>query len=107
MSGRAVYRVKTFTRSKEGSCHRSSLSELTIAAYHCRVGARLIRKRASSAARSRAESRVLAMIIAAVGLPLFLAYVLVAADMRSDLSDLKPAQASLDQSMALVGWPGL
>jgi hypothetical protein len=47
------------------------------------------------------------MIIAAVGLPLILAYILVAADMRSDLSDLKPAQASLDQPTALVGWPGL
>jgi hypothetical protein len=40
-----------------------------------------------------------------VGLPLILAYVLVAADMRNDLSELKPAADSGDT--ALIGWPDL
>ena len=51
------------------------------------------------------ESGTIAAIIAAVGLPLILAYALVAADMRNDLSELKPAAASGDA--ALIGWPDL
>ena len=47
------------------------------------------------------------MIIGAVALPLVLAYILVAADMRSDLSDLKPARALADEATALIGWPDL
>jgi hypothetical protein len=39
--------------------------------------------------------------------PVILAYVLIAADMRIDLSDLKPAQASTDESTTLIGWPEL
>jgi hypothetical protein len=54
---------------------------------------------------SRRESGTIAAIVAAVGLPLILAYVLVAADMRDDLSELKPAAVSGDA--ALIGWPDL
>jgi hypothetical protein len=50
---------------------------------------------------------VLAAIIAAIGPPLLLAYILVAADMRSDLSELKPTEACADKGTALVGWPEL
>src|SRR5665213_1192554 len=71
------------------------------------MGARVIRKRATPGTRRKAESRVIAAIIAAVGLPVILTYILVAADMRSDLSDLKPAQASADTWTALIGWPEL
>jgi hypothetical protein len=71
------------------------------------MGARVIRKRGASAARHKAESRAIASIIAAVGLPVMLAYILVAADMRSDLSGLKPAQAVADTRTALIGWPEL
>ena len=51
------------------------------------------------------ESRTIAAIVAAVGLPLILAYLLVAADMRNDLSELKPTAVSGDT--ALIGWPDL
>jgi hypothetical protein len=47
------------------------------------------------------------MIIAAIVLPMIPAYILVAADMRSDLSDLKPARALADKATALIGWPDL
>ena len=42
-----------------------------------------------------------------MGLPVILAYVLVAEDMRTDLSELKPGQAMVDQTTALIGWPDL
>jgi hypothetical protein len=47
------------------------------------------------------------MILAAVGLPVLLAYILVAADMRPDLSDLRPVRSLQDSSLALIGWPDL
>lgn len=59
------------------------------------------------AARRRGEWKVIAVIIAGVGLPMILAYLLVAADMRSDLSDLKPIRATVDNSTAVIGWPDL
>ncbi|MGD1072064.1 MAG: hypothetical protein ABSB15_18185 [Bryobacteraceae bacterium] len=39
--------------------------------------------------------------------PLLLAYVLIATDMRTDLSELKPRQAASDQGAALVTWTDL
>jgi hypothetical protein len=60
-----------------------------------------------SAARRKEEFRALALVIGAVVLPLFLAFILVAADMRTDLSDLKPVQSWADQTTALVGWGDL
>lgn len=38
---------------------------------------------------------------------MILAYILVAADMRSDLSDLKPSGEMPDKATALIGWPDL
>jgi hypothetical protein len=70
------------------------------------VGARVIRKPDSSA-RKRKETLTLWAIIAAIGLPLLLAYILVAADMRSDLSELKPAKQVDGTGFVPVGWPEL
>jgi hypothetical protein len=47
------------------------------------------------------------MIICAIVLPLILAFILVGADMRSDLSDLIPREALPDQSTVLIGWGDL
>jgi hypothetical protein len=73
------------------------------------VGARLIKKRgaANNTARRKEEFRAIVMIICAIVLPLVLAFILVAADMRSDLSDLIPREALPDQSAALIGWADL
>ena len=67
----------------------------------------MIRKRDSSADRPRKEFRVIAAIIAAVTLPTILAYILVATDMRADLSELKPVQDPGDQAPAAIGWADL
>lgn len=47
------------------------------------------------------------ILIAAVGLPFLLACVLVSADIRSDLSDLKAAELYGKQGAPLVGWGDL
>jgi hypothetical protein len=67
----------------------------------------VIRIPGAAAARRKEESRALALIIGAVVFPLFLTFILVGADMRSDLSDLKPTQSSADHGTALVGWGDL
>lgn len=110
MSEGAVYLWKQAVRVKEGSAHGKSRARLAIAIYYRDVGARFIRKRGTAAVlriRRKEEFRVFVMIIAGLGLPLTLAYILVAADMRSDLSDLKPTQALIDETTALIGWPEL
>jgi hypothetical protein len=71
------------------------------------VGTRFIKRRGISAAQGKRESRALASILCAVVLPLVLAFVLVALNMRSDLSDLMPAEALPDGSAALIGWQDL
>jgi hypothetical protein len=71
------------------------------------VGTRIIRKNRSAAAQRREELIVLGSVIGAVGVPFALACFLVAADIRSDLSDLRPARALADPATALVGWPEL
>ena len=53
--------------------------------------------------RSRQESRTIVAIIAAIVLPCILMLLLVAADMRPDLSDLQPLSREAD----LIGWPQL
>jgi hypothetical protein len=63
--------------------------------------------RGISAARRREEVRALATIVAATVLPLVLAFILVAADMRSDLSDLTPSETLPDGGPALIGWGAL
>jgi hypothetical protein len=52
---------------------------------------------------------VIATIIAAIALPMILAFILVATDMRVDLSELKPVQtlAAEDNGAQPVGWPDL
>ena len=47
------------------------------------------------------------MIITAIGVPMVLAYVLVAADVRSDLSDLKPHVSATGPAGMLAGWPDI
>ncbi|HTA45441.1 MAG TPA: hypothetical protein VK789_23495 [Bryobacteraceae bacterium] len=75
-------------------------------AYDCGVGARVIRKPDSSA-RKKKETVTLWAIFLAVGFPLLLAYILVAVDMRSDLSELKPSKQVDDEGFVPVGWPEL
>jgi hypothetical protein len=67
------------------------------------VGARFIRSQAPSIAPNKKEIRVLATIIAAVAIPLILVYLLVAADIRADLSELKPIRPIVDGAL-LIGW---
>jgi hypothetical protein len=71
------------------------------------VGARVIRRPGLSKDRPRKDLRVIATIIAAVALPMILALILVAADMRIDLSDLKPVQAAADLAPVTIGWEDL
>jgi hypothetical protein len=71
------------------------------------VGTRVIKTRGISAARGRREFRAFAVILCAVVLPLILAFVLVAMDMRSELSDLMPAESLPDGTASLIGWQDL
>jgi hypothetical protein len=71
------------------------------------MGARVIRIPGVPAVRRKEELQALALIVCAVVFPLFLAFILVAADMRSDLSELKPMQSPVDQATPLVGWQDL
>ncbi len=72
------------------------------------MGARIIRSRdlwtAGQKRVARRESGTIATIIAAVGLPLMLAYLLVAADMRNDLSELKPAAVRPADNTDIARW---
>ena len=73
------------------------------------MGARIIQygRNGARAARRRKEIRAIATIICAVGLPLILAFILIAADMRTDLSDLIPSEALSEPSTTLIGWRDL
>lgn len=73
--------------------------------YHLRVGARAIDRRSDSAVR-RKERLTFWVIIAVIGLPMILAYALVALDMRTDLSELKPRVKGGDGTV-LLGWADL
>ena len=70
------------------------------------MGARVIR-RPNSSAREKRENLTLWAIIAAVAFPLLLAYVLVAMDVRTDLSEFKPAKRMDDEGFVPVGWQQL
>lgn len=70
------------------------------------MGARVIRQRAS-AQTTRHQTLAFFGIAASVVLPLILAYVLAALDMRTDLSDLKALPTATDGGTALVGWADL
>jgi hypothetical protein len=67
------------------------------------MGARTIYHRKASVTHSRAV-RQLAFIVAAVGLPMILAYCLVATDMRIDLSDLRLTGNGSLSGTRVVGW---
>lgn len=71
------------------------------------MGTRVIKTRGISSAQGRRESRALVTIICAVVLPLVLAFILVALNMRSDLSDLMPTEALPDHTATLIGWQDL
>ncbi|HEY3824075.1 MAG TPA: DUF3299 domain-containing protein [Bryobacteraceae bacterium] len=80
------------------------------AAYHRGVGARTIRIRDDSARRgkeTREERLTLGKIIAALTIPMILALVLVAMDMRIDLSELKSSGGIDEQGAVPLGWPNL
>jgi hypothetical protein len=70
------------------------------------VGARTIRKRDLSG-RKRQETLTLWTIIAALAVPMLLAVALVAIDMHSDLSALKPTGQVDDRGAVPVGWSNL
>ncbi len=70
------------------------------------MGARTIRKRDNSI-RKKQETLTLWTIIAALAFPMLLAAALVAMDMRSDLSELKPSGQPDDKGALSVGWPDL
>jgi len=67
------------------------------------MGARIIYHRKASELHSRAV-RQLGFIVAAVGLPIVLAYCLVATDMKIDLSDFRVTGSGLYDGIQLVGW---
>ena len=67
------------------------------------MGARTIHK-SDHSARQTKETLTLWTIMAAIGFPLFLAYILVAVDMRSDLSELKPLRQADEAGAVPVGW---
>jgi hypothetical protein len=73
------------------------------------VGARTIRIRDDSVRRKkvREENVTISKIIAALAIPMFLAFVLVAMDMRSDLDELKSSGQTDDQGAMPIGWPEL
>jgi hypothetical protein len=77
-----------------------------ILSYYLGLGARVIRKPDTSAGK-RKETLTLWAILAAIGFPLLLAYILVAVDMRSDLSELNPAKQVDDEGLVTIGWPDL
>src|SRR5579862_7564585 len=68
------------------------------------MGARVIEKRDNNRIARRKETRAIAFIFAAILGPLVLMYLLIAADMRSDLSELKSRKAHFDDGVALVDW---
>jgi len=71
------------------------------------MGARLIVRQGPNAVLRRRESRTLAIVIASVAGPCLLMFFLIGADMRSDLSDLRPRSATFGDGARLIGWSQL
>jgi hypothetical protein len=74
------------------------------------VGARVIQRphgRRKGLHGNRHETKAMLLILAAVGLPVMLAYILVSADLRSDLSELKASVPIGSGGSELVGWADL
>jgi hypothetical protein len=70
------------------------------------MGGRIIEKPDLRTARKN-EARAIATICAAIMGPMLLTYLLIAADMRSDLSGLKSRPADARGGAVLVGWKDL
>lgn len=70
------------------------------------MGARLIVRHDSGAARRR-ETRTIATVLASIVGPCLLMALLIASDMRSDLSELRPVFKLWADGAELVGWPQL
>jgi hypothetical protein len=77
--------------------------------YYRDVGARTIRRRDESVrqGRVRQENLTLGKIIAALAIPLFLAFALAAMDMRSDLDQLRSSGQPDDKGAVPMGWSEL
>jgi hypothetical protein len=101
-----AHRGKTSPHRAAALVRRSIRVRTKFAAYHRRVGARTIRKRDDSV-RKKQETLTLWTIIVGLAFPMLLAVGLVAMDMRSDLSELKPAGQVDDKGAVPVGWPDL
>ncbi|HEY3837264.1 MAG TPA: hypothetical protein VGL72_11865, partial [Bryobacteraceae bacterium] len=77
-------------------------------AYDHFVGARALPIRSYSPDRRRGPgTREIAAIAILTALAVALAWFLVAADIRSDLSDLRPYRNTTDAPSTLIGWPEL
>jgi hypothetical protein len=101
-----VHRRKRCSRGLPAIVRRINRVKRGAVSYYRGVGARVIRKPDFSA-REKKETLTLWAIIAVIGLPLLLGYILVAADMRTDLSELKPLRRVDDAGVVPVGWPRL
>jgi hypothetical protein len=64
-------------------------------------------KGATERSRKKNERRALIGILCSVTLPLILAFLLVGADMRNNLSELKPLKPAIDGTTLLLGWQEL
>jgi hypothetical protein len=97
-----LYRISWFV-------HRTDRASTPFAIYHRGVGARTIRKQDDSVRRRqvRQENLTLWKIIGALAIPMLLAFVLVAMDMRSDLDELKSSGQMDDQGAVPIGWSEL
>lgn len=71
---------------------------------HC-VGARTLPIRSGSSVRRSPGTREIAAIAILTTLAVALAWFLVATDMRSDLSVLRPLRRATDPQTILIGWP--
>jgi hypothetical protein len=70
------------------------------------VGARTIRN-GDDSVRKKQETLAPWTIVVSLVFPMLLAVALVAMDMRSDLSELKPAGQADDKGAVPIGWPDL
>lgn len=68
------------------------------------MGARIIKRAGTTSASRRRESRtILGALLAVIG-PLVLVFLLVAADLRQDLSEARPRRGATLNGSMLIGW---
>lgn len=111
--GYAVFRPLHSARSESQAAHgRRHIAHTRLrATSHIRfhdvhVGPGTIRAR-NKAAPGKHDGLTASSIVAAIVLPVALALALAAMDMRTDLSELKPAGHPDDTGAVQVGWPDL